>query len=69
MATKAAIRFTKPCPPYITGDVAVFDRSRAQTLIDRQVAEPHETEEAAVEPETKEPPKKGGKGTDTTSAA
>ncbi|AWK90353.1 hypothetical protein [Azospirillum thermophilum] len=45
-----AVRFTKPAPPYLTGDVAKFDPARARSLIDRQVAEALEAEDPTAEP-------------------
>lgn len=58
-----AVRFTKPAPPYLTGDVAKFDPARARSLIDRQVAAPLEAEGATAEPqEAEEAPKPDPKG-------
>lgn len=65
--SKAAVRFIKPAPPYITGDVAVFPRERAQSLVDRHIAEPFVDEAAAVTDGS--PPKKAGKAAGTDPAA
>ena len=55
---KTAVRFTKPAPPYLTGDVAAFPPGQAQSLIARGLAEKHGDAEPPAKREPKGAPAK-----------
>ena len=60
MADLHQLRFTRPFPPYMPGEVAAFPEDHARKLVEKGVAVPHAPEPTAKpagadEPATDEP--------------